>query len=59
VLPPPQGAGSWYLAESLDRLDEQAANTALDRLFSAYTVETVLQEVVLSYLRAGRALGRW
>jgi MerR family transcriptional regulator, light-induced transcriptional regulator len=45
------------LAESLDRLDEQAANTALDRLFSAYTVETVLQNVVLPYLhRLGQ---RW
>jgi MerR family transcriptional regulator, light-induced transcriptional regulator len=39
------------LAVSLDRLDEQAANTALDRLFSAYTVEMVLQDVVLPYLR--------
>jgi DNA-binding transcriptional MerR regulator len=45
------------LAESLDRLDESAANSALDRLFSAYTVETVLQEVVLPYLhRLGQ---RW
>ena len=38
------------LTESLDRLDEQAANTALDRLLATYTVETVLQEVVLPYL---------
>jgi DNA-binding transcriptional MerR regulator len=38
------------LTASLDRLDEQAANTALDRLFSAYTVETVLQDVVIPYL---------
>jgi MerR family transcriptional regulator, light-induced transcriptional regulator len=38
------------LTVSLDRLDEQAANTALDRLFAAYTVETVLQEVVIPYL---------
>ena len=38
------------LAASLDRLDEQAANTALDRLLSAYTVEMVLQDVVLPYL---------
>jgi MerR family transcriptional regulator, light-induced transcriptional regulator len=38
------------LAASLDRLDEQAANTALDGLFSAYTVETVLKDVVLPYL---------
>ena len=35
------------LTASLDGLDEQAANTALDRLFAAYTVETVLQEVIL------------
>jgi MerR family transcriptional regulator, light-induced transcriptional regulator len=46
-----------YLTASLDRLDEQAANTALDRLFSAYTVETVLQEVVLPYLH--RLGERW
>jgi MerR family transcriptional regulator, light-induced transcriptional regulator len=45
------------LAESLDRLDEQAANTALDRLFAAYTVETVLQDVVLAYLH--RLGERW
>jgi MerR family transcriptional regulator, light-induced transcriptional regulator len=45
------------LTASLDRLDEQAANTALDRLFSAYTVETVLQEVVLPYLH--RLGDRW
>jgi DNA-binding transcriptional MerR regulator len=38
------------LAASLDRLDEQAANTALDGLFAAYTVETVLKDVVLPYL---------
>ena len=45
------------LTASLDRLDEQAANTALDRLFSAYTIETVLQDVVLPYLR--RLGERW
>jgi DNA-binding transcriptional MerR regulator len=45
------------LALSLDRLDEQAANTALDRLFSAYTVEMVLQDVVLPYLH--RLGERW
>jgi MerR family transcriptional regulator, light-induced transcriptional regulator len=38
------------LAASLDRLDEQAASAALDRLLSAYTVEMVLQDVVLPYL---------
>jgi MerR family transcriptional regulator, light-induced transcriptional regulator len=45
------------LTASLDRLDEQAANTALDRLFSAYTVETVLRDVVLPYLH--RLGDRW
>ena len=45
------------LTASLDRLDEQAANTALDRLFSTYTVETALQEVVLPYLH--RLGERW
>jgi MerR family transcriptional regulator, light-induced transcriptional regulator len=48
-------AGS--LAQALDRLDEQAANTALDRLFAAYTVETVLRDVVLPYLH--RLGERW
>jgi DNA-binding transcriptional MerR regulator len=45
------------LAASLDRLDEQAANTALDRLFAAYTVETVLQKVIIPYLH--RLGERW
>jgi MerR family transcriptional regulator, light-induced transcriptional regulator len=45
------------LAASLDGLDEQAANAALDRLFAAYTVETVLKEVVLPYLH--RLGERW
>jgi DNA-binding transcriptional MerR regulator len=45
------------LAASLDRLDELAANTALDRLFSAYTVETVLREVIVPYLH--RLGDRW
>ena len=45
------------LTASLDRLDEQAANTALDRLFAAYTVETVLQDVLLPYLH--RLGERW
>ena len=40
------------LTASLDRLDEQAANTTLDRLFATYTVETVLQEVILPYLHS-------
>jgi MerR family transcriptional regulator, light-induced transcriptional regulator len=40
------------LTASLDRLDEQAANTALDRFFATYTVETVLQAVILPYLHS-------
>jgi len=48
AAPLEEAAGN--LSAALDRLEEQAANSALDRLFSAYTVETVLQEVVLSYL---------
>jgi methanogenic corrinoid protein MtbC1 len=50
-----QEAGN--LSASLDRLDEQAANTALDQRFSACTVETVLQEVVIPYLH--RLGERW
>jgi DNA-binding transcriptional MerR regulator len=49
--------GAGHLTASLDRLEEQAANTALDRLLSAYTVETVLQQVVLLYLH--RLGERW
>ena len=45
------------LAQALDRLDEQAANSTLDRLFSAYTVEMVLQDLVLPYLH--RLGERW
>ena len=45
------------LTTSLDQLDEQGANTTLDRLFAAYTVETVLQDVVLPYLH--RLGERW
>jgi DNA-binding transcriptional MerR regulator len=62
--PPPASPSATALEEaagdltaSLDRLHEQAANTALDRLFAAYTVETVLQEVVLPYLH--RLGERW
>ena len=55
ATPLEEAAGN--LTAALDRLDEQAANSALDRLFSAYTVETVLQEVVLPYLH--RLGERW
>jgi DNA-binding transcriptional MerR regulator len=50
-----EAAGS--LAASLDRLDEQAATTTLDRLLATYTVETVLRDVVLPYLH--RLGERW
>jgi DNA-binding transcriptional MerR regulator len=55
AAPLEEAAGN--LSAALDRLEEQAANSALDRLFSAYTVETVLQEVVLPYLH--RLGERW
>jgi DNA-binding transcriptional MerR regulator len=55
AAPLEEAAGN--LSAALDRLDEQAANTALDRLFSAYTVETVLQDVILPYLH--RLGDRW
>ena len=50
-------AATGDLTASLDRLDEQAANTTLDRLFATYTVETVLQEIILPYLH--RLGERW
>jgi DNA-binding transcriptional MerR regulator len=39
------------LALALDEFDEPAADAVLDRLLSTLTVETVLREVVLPYLR--------
>ena len=39
------------LREALDRFDEEAANRALDRLFGTFSVEAVLGEVLLPYLR--------
>ena len=39
------------LAAALDRYDESAAQAAFDRLFSSYTTEHVLRQVVLPYLR--------
>jgi MerR family transcriptional regulator, light-induced transcriptional regulator len=55
AAPLEEAAGN--LNAALDRLDEQAANSALDRFFSAYTVETVLQDVILPYLH--RLGDRW
>ncbi|HEX6328122.1 MAG TPA: MerR family transcriptional regulator [Jiangellaceae bacterium] len=39
------------LQEALDGFDAAAAHTALDRLFSAFSVEFVLTEVLIPYLR--------
>jgi len=47
------GAGSVgdQLRAALDRLDEANAHAALDRLLSGFTLETVVREAVLPYLR--------
>ena len=39
------------LRDALDRFDEDGANRALDRLIAAVSVETVMREVLLPYLR--------
>jgi DNA-binding transcriptional MerR regulator len=39
------------LRAALDAFDESAAQSALDRLLSGFSVEVVLREVVLTYLR--------
>jgi DNA-binding transcriptional MerR regulator len=43
--------------EALDRFDEPTANLMLDRLLGAFTVETVLRDVVVPYL--GELGERW
>jgi DNA-binding transcriptional MerR regulator len=39
------------LGAALDRLDESGAHQVLDRLLSAFSLETVLREIVMPYLR--------
>ena len=39
------------LRAALDALDEDASQSALDRLFSGFSIATVLEQVVLPYLR--------
>jgi MerR family transcriptional regulator, light-induced transcriptional regulator len=39
------------LRDALDRFDEDGANRALDRLIAAVSVETVMRQVLLPYLR--------
>src|SRR6185312_9992919 len=47
------------LEAALARFDEPAAHAALDRLFAAFRLQTVLRDVVLPYLAAlGRRWGR-
>jgi DNA-binding transcriptional MerR regulator len=43
--------GASALRAALDRLDESAAHAAIDELLSSFSVETVLREVVMPYLR--------
>ncbi len=43
--------GRRALARALDAFEDAEANAALDRLLAAFTVETVLRDVVLPYLR--------
>lgn len=49
--------GARALEEALDGLDDGAAQAALDRLFGAFMLETVLGDVILPYLR--RLGERW
>jgi DNA-binding transcriptional MerR regulator len=42
--------GARWLRAALDRLDEDGAQAALDRLLASLTLETVLRDVVLPYL---------
>lgn len=48
--PGPGVAGVAALRRSLDDLDEFGAQAALDRLFADYTVETVIDDVLMPYL---------
>ncbi len=51
------GAAATALAVALDGFDEPSAQAAIDRLLSDYTVESVLRDVLLPYLR--RLGERW
>jgi MerR family transcriptional regulator, light-induced transcriptional regulator len=43
--------GASELRDALDRLDESAAHAAFDRLLASFSIETVLREIVMPYLR--------
>jgi DNA-binding transcriptional MerR regulator len=46
----PLAAGREQLRRALDHMDERGAHAALDVLLAAFTIETVLTQVVLPYL---------
>jgi DNA-binding transcriptional MerR regulator len=48
---PALALGAADLRAALDRLDESAAHAVFDRLLAGFSVETVLREVVMPYLR--------
>jgi DNA-binding transcriptional MerR regulator len=48
---PALALGASSLRAALDRLDESGAHAALDQLLAGFSVETVLREVVMPYLR--------
>jgi DNA-binding transcriptional MerR regulator len=48
---PALARGASELRDALDRLDESAAHAAFDRLLAAFSVEMVLRDVVMPYLR--------
>ena len=48
--PGPTTAGAAIIRRAMDDLDEMSAQAALDRLFAEYTVETVIDDVLMPYL---------
>jgi DNA-binding transcriptional MerR regulator len=48
---PALARGASELRDALDRLDDSAAHAAFDRLLAGFSVEMVLREVVMPYLR--------
>ena len=49
--PGPTTAGAAIIRRAMDDLDEMSAQAALDRLFAEYTVETVIDDVLMPYLQ--------
>jgi MerR family transcriptional regulator, light-induced transcriptional regulator len=48
-LPAAEGVATEF-RDALDRFDEESANRAFDRLLAAFSLETVMQQVLLPYL---------